>query len=179
MEDQSAQQPEQNNPKSSEKPGLIIAIVIIVAIAAFAFSQKGNNQNEVKDDESTMENKGQESTESMEPSMQTTPPVNTTIESDQSMMTGEVKTFTVSGSNFAFSPKEIKVKKGDKVKIMFKNTGGTHNWVLDEFSAKTAEIEDGESAEVTFTADKSGTFEFYCSVGSHRAMGMKGNLIVE
>jgi plastocyanin len=115
----------------------------------------------------------------MEPSMQTTPPVNTTIESDQSMMTGEVKTFTVSGSNFSFSPKEIKVKKEDKVKIMFKNTGGTHNWVLDEFSAKTAEIEDGESAEVTFTADKSGTFEFYCSVGSHRAMGMKGNLIVE
>ena len=179
MEDQPTQQPEQNNPKSAAKPGLIIAIVIIVAIAAFAFSQKGSDQSELKNDGATMENKGEESTESMEPSTQTTPPANTIIESDQSMMTGEVKTFTVSGSNFAFSPKEIKVKKGDKIKVIFKNTGGTHDWVLDEFSVRTAQIKDGESAEVSFIADKAGTFEFYCSVGSHRAMGMKGSLIVE
>ncbi len=179
MEDQQIKQPEQNNPKSSAKPGLIIAIVIIVAIAAFAFSQKGSDQSELKNDGAMMENESQEKTDSIEPSTQTTPPADAMMESGQSMMTGEVKTFTVSGSKFAFSPKEIKVKKGDKVKIIFKNSGGFHDFVLDEFSVKTAQIKDGESAEVSFTADKTGTFEFYCSVGSHRAMGMKGNLIVE
>jgi plastocyanin len=28
-------------------------------------------------------------------------------------------------------------------------------------------------------ADKKGTFEYYCSVGQHRALGMKGKLVVE
>ena len=32
---------------------------------------------------------------------------------------------------------------------------------------------------VEFTVDKTGTFEYYCSVGQHRANGMVGNLIVE
>ncbi len=32
---------------------------------------------------------------------------------------------------------------------------------------------------VEFTADKKGTFEYYCSVGEHRVNGMKGKFIVE
>lgn len=32
---------------------------------------------------------------------------------------------------------------------------------------------------VTFVADTLGTFEYYCSVGNHRAQGMVGNLVVE
>jgi hypothetical protein len=37
----------------------------------------------------------------------------------------------------------------------------------------------GASDVVEFTADKAGTFEYYCSVGNHRAMGMKGTLTVK
>src|SRR3990167_9256749 len=37
----------------------------------------------------------------------------------------------------------------------------------------------GQSASVEFTADKAGGFEYYCSVGTHRAMGMVGAFIVE
>lgn len=90
-----------------------------------------------------------------------------------------VKTFNVSGSNFNFSVTEMRVKKGDKVKVVFKNVDGFHDWVIDEFNAKTPRIQAGQTAEVEFIADKVGTFEYYCSVGSHRANGMKGNLIVE
>ena len=90
-----------------------------------------------------------------------------------------VKEFTVFASNFKFSVGEIKVKKGDKVRIIFKNENGTHDWVLDEFNVKTKRVPAGESDTVEFVADKTGTFEYYCSVGSHRQMGMKGNLIVE
>jgi len=105
-------------------------------------------------------------------------PTSSTIQPSGSMQQA-VKEFTVIGSNFAFAPNELKVKKGDTVKITFKNSGGMHDFVLDEFKAKTDIIKSGEQAEVTFIADKAGSFEYYCSVGNHRAMGMKGTLIVE
>lgn len=102
-----------------------------------------------------------------------------TIEPSGSAMKGEVKEFTVVSKGLNFTPTEIKVKKGDKVKITYKNTLGTHSWTLDEFNAATKTISAGESETITFTADKAGTFEFYCSVNNHRAMGMKGTLVVE
>lgn len=91
---------------------------------------------------------------------------------------GAVKEFTLEGTSFAFSKKELKVKKGDTVKIIFNNKEGFHDWVIDEFSANTKKIGAGQSDTIQFVADKVGTFEYYCSVGSHRANGMKGNLIV-
>jgi len=95
------------------------------------------------------------------------------------MEKGETKEFTVTGKNFSFSPSTIRVKKGDTVKITFKNTGGFHDFKIDEFDVKTAQIQDGQSETVTFVADKAGTFDYYCSVGQHRANGMEGKLIVE
>ena len=32
---------------------------------------------------------------------------------------------------------------------------------------------------VTVVSDKTGSFEYYCSVGTHRQMGMKGTLTVK
>jgi plastocyanin len=90
-----------------------------------------------------------------------------------------VKEFTVTGSSFNFSPKVITVKKGDTVKINFVNSGGMHDWRIDEFNASTKVINGGQTDSVTFLADKAGSFEYYCSVGTHRQMGMKGTLIVE
>jgi len=87
--------------------------------------------------------------------------------------------FTVTGSNFKFDLTEIKVKQGDKVRVTFVNQSGTHDWKLDEFSAKTKILSSGQSETVEFVANKKGTFEYYCSIGEHRVMGMKGNLIVE
>jgi plastocyanin len=92
---------------------------------------------------------------------------------------GQVKEITVTGSAFKFDPSTITVKKGDKVKITFKNSGGTHDFVIDELNVKTPIIQGGAEAVVEFTADQEGSFEYYCSVGNHRAMGMKGTLVVE
>ena len=85
----------------------------------------------------------------------------------------------VSAKPFSFTPNEVRVKQGQKVQINFTNEQGTHDWVLDEFNVRTPVIQAGQKSSVTFVADKKGTFEYYCSVGSHRANGMKGNLIVE
>jgi plastocyanin len=90
-----------------------------------------------------------------------------------------VNEITVNGGSFYFKPNEIHVKKGQKVKITLKNDGGLHDFVIDELHVKSDRIKSGESTIIEFTPDKTGTFEYYCSVGNHRQMGMKGNLIVE
>lgn len=92
---------------------------------------------------------------------------------------GTVKTFNVTGKAFSFTPSEIKVKKGDTVKIVFTNQQGSHDWVVDEFSARTKVLSSGQTETIQFVANKTGTFEYYCSVGTHRQLGMKGKLIVE
>lgn len=90
-----------------------------------------------------------------------------------------VKEFTITGENFRFSLSEMKVRKGDTVRVTFKSTSGFHNWTIDEFHAATKQLTAGEQETVKFVADKAGVFEYYCSVGTHRQMGMKGTLIVE
>ena len=98
----------------------------------------------------------------------------TTIGEDEDM-----QFFEVTGGMFYFDPNEIRVKAGDTVKIVFTSAEGMHDWRLDEFAAQTEITNVGETTEVTFVADTAGSYEFYCNVGNHRAMGMVGTLIVE
>jgi plastocyanin len=100
-------------------------------------------------------------------------------ETDESAMTPEVKEFNVSGKNFSFEPALITVKKGDTVKITFDNTAGFHDFKIDEFSVATTQASSPDSQTVEFIAGKTGDFEYYCSVGNHRAQGMVGVLRVE
>ncbi len=93
--------------------------------------------------------------------------------------TSPIKEFTVTGNNFSFTPSVMTVKKGDKVKITFKNANGFHDFKLDEFDVATQRIQAGGEEKVEFLAYKTGTFEYYCSVGDHRAKGMRGTLKVE
>ncbi len=89
------------------------------------------------------------------------------------------RSIEVEGGMFYYKPNEIKVKAGEKVTITFKNVEGVHDFVIDELNVKTQKIKSGETETVEFTPENPGSYEFYCSVGNHRAMGMKGTLIVE
>lgn len=100
-------------------------------------------------------------------------------ESAPAMMDGGVQDITVTGSSFTFAPAAFTVKKGQKVRLTFKNSGGNHDFVVDELGVSTKLLKSGEEQMVEFTPDKSGSFEFYCSVGNHRAMGMKGIITVQ
>lgn len=86
---------------------------------------------------------------------------------------------TVKANEFSYDVKEITVKKGEPVTITLVNEEGMHDLLIDEFNVKTKELGAGEEETITFTPDKAGTFEYYCSVGEHRKMGMVGKLIVE
>ena len=89
------------------------------------------------------------------------------------------KTFEISGVDYAFDITQIKVKQGDSVTINFKSADGFHDFIIDEFNARTERVKTGNTTSITFIANKKGTFEYYCSVGSHRVNGMTGTLMVE
>jgi plastocyanin len=89
-----------------------------------------------------------------------------------------VKTFDISAGNYFFTPKTISVNKGDTVQLVVTNSGGFHDLKIDEFNVATPRMNTGDTQTVTFVADKTGTFQYYCSVGDHRAMGMWGTITV-
>lgn len=98
---------------------------------------------------------------------------------NQATKSADAKEYIVEGSNYTFSPVALTVKKGEKTRIVLKNTGGMHDFVVDELQIRTAVINDGKEDFIEFTPDTAGSFEFYCSVGNHRAMGMKGTIVVQ
>jgi plastocyanin len=96
------------------------------------------------------------------------------------------KVFVVTGgAGFTFNidgqiNPDMIVNQGDLVRIEFTNDDAMpHDWVLDEFNAKTEIIQRGGSTFVEFVASEAGMFEYYCNVGQHRANGMKGSFIVQ
>jgi plastocyanin len=82
---------------------------------------------------------------------------------------GNVREFKVMGSDFMFSPGQMKVKQGETVRIIFHNIDGLHDFKIDEYNVATQFLEEGTTQ----------TVEYYCSVMSHRQQGMVGKLIVE
>ena len=96
-----------------------------------------------------------------------------------SVPAGPVKEFTVNGSSFAFDPAIITVDKGDTVKITLIDDDGRHDLVVDGYNVSTNTLSEGGSDTIQFVADKTGSFEYYCSVANHRDLGMKGTLVVQ
>lgn len=153
---------------------LIIGVIVILVIIGVGWFLMRNQMTPSMPTETT---------EQMIPPTDSTTEESTStgvMESTESLLTdSSVKEFTVTGSNFKFDTPEIKVKEGDTVKITFKNSGGFHDFVIDEFNVKTKQTEGPTEETVTFVADKPGEYEFYCSVGQHKQMGMRGAFIVE
>ncbi|MCH8049423.1 cupredoxin domain-containing protein [Patescibacteria group bacterium] len=84
---------------------------------------------------------------------------------------------SIKDGSFFFSPSTITVKAGQEVQVTFVSHSGTHNFDIDEINLHET-ISQGKV--ITFTAPSTpGNYAFYCSVGSHRAFGMVGTLIVE
>ena len=89
------------------------------------------------------------------------------------------------GRNFVYADEEgnsnpdVFVSQGDVVRVEYTTESGFHDFVIDAFG-RTAVVQASDGTQVLeFVADQAGTFEYYCSVGSHRAQGMSGSFIVE
>ncbi len=144
-----------------------VAAVIGVGVAVFAFKQNIRDAGEEIAQTGLVE--GAQITTEETAETEVIPASNST----------EVRIVNIEGGAFYFKPNEIRAKAGEKINIVFANAGGIHDFVIDELSVQSTKIKDGETTEVEFTPQIPGTFEFYCSIGNHRAMGMKGTLVVE
>ncbi len=85
------------------------------------------------------------------------------------------RTINMVSGNFFFSPNNMKLVKGEKVKINFQNTG-IHTFTIDELGVNVRLT--GRSGQVEFTPNKAGKFRYYCAIPGHAEAGMIGGLEV-
>ena len=116
----------------------------------------------------------------VKPSPTPTTATTTATEPGRTLDTPEVKEITIEGKEYSYAPASITVTYGEKILLTFKNMGRlAHNLTIDELKVSTKTVAGGQSDTVEFTADKSGTFNFYCSIGTHRNLGMEGEMEVK
>lgn len=91
-----------------------------------------------------------------------------------------VKVFDITARQWEFEPSTIVVKKGDEVKLNISSVDVTHGFSLPEFDINNVHLVPDTTSFITFTADKTGSFTFSCSVfcGSGHS-NMDGILIVQ
>ncbi len=90
-----------------------------------------------------------------------------------------VREFTVSGFEYGFDPAELSANRGDRVRLVFRNTGTIeHDWTIPDWDVSTPVIGPGEEAVVEFTVRQSGTIRYICTVPGHSELGMNGTLRV-
>lgn len=99
-------------------------------------------------------------------------------ETSSAMTDTNVKVVDMEAGSFYYKPSVIEVVKGQKIKIVMKSVSMMHDFVIDELGVKLPIVKNGDTGTVEFTADKIGTFEYYCSVGQHRANGQVGKITI-
>lgn len=99
--------------------------------------------------------------------------------SDPKLYARKLKVFKVVAYQFAYSPKQIVVKKGDIVRIILTSRDVPHGFYIKEYGINAKAIK-GKNRVIEFIANKVGRFKIICSVycgtGHHK---MQGSLVVK
>jgi len=73
------------------------------------------------------------------------------------------RTFEIDARQYAYSPSELRVSQGDTVTIRLVSADVVHGLYVDGYNV-SVEADPGQTATLTFTADKAGSFRFRCNV---------------
>jgi cytochrome c oxidase subunit 2 len=131
---------------------LLIGLVLLIILGIVFFSKNQNNQS---------------SSISVSPTSST----QTTAKM--------VKEITVMAKQWQFEPAEIRVKQGDKVRLVIESVDVEHGFALPSFNINE-KLMPGKKMTVEFVADKKGEFPFFCNVYCGQGHSeMNGKLIVE
>jgi uncharacterized cupredoxin-like copper-binding protein len=87
----------------------------------------------------------------------------------------------ISETEFKLDPSSAKVDKAGKATFKVTNNGKIVHALEVEGPGEEAEtdsIDPGKSATLTVDLSKAGTYEMYCPIGNHKAMGMEGKVVV-
>jgi len=148
---------------------IVIVIVVVFVIGGYFFI---SNQ---KSSTPTVE-----SQKNLPQNMTVTPQTSVQNMDEKTVQDGNIKNFTIDGTEFSYTPSTISASVGDFVHLVFENKGTVpHNLSIPDLGVKTKTIEPGKTDFVDFTASKAGTYSFYCTVDSHKDKGMVGTFIVK
>jgi plastocyanin len=88
---------------------------------------------------------------------------------------------TVTGTDYKFDPANVTVKVNQPATVTLRNTSTqVHDWTVQGLDkAVTGQAAGGQSATITFTPTKTGTFKVICNQPGHEQLGMVGQLIVQ
>jgi heme/copper-type cytochrome/quinol oxidase subunit 2 len=75
----------------------------------------------------------------------------------------QTHSIVINARAFAFEPSILRVHRGDTVQLHLESLDATHGLFIDGYNVDI-QAEPGKSADVTFVADRAGTFKFRCSV---------------
>lgn len=142
------------------KVAIIVIVLVVIAGAAYLFTTQNPTSKNSESNESMMEETIEETSEMVD-------------DADT-----DIVTIDMTGENFRFSEDEISVQAGQTVRVVLTANDMQHDFVIDELDVKSDIAATGETVEVEFTPTEAGEYEFYCSVGQHRANGMVGTLTV-
>ncbi len=96
---------------------------------------------------------------------------------------GQKVNVEMQASNFAFNPNVITAQKGDTLILNVKNTSGEkHNITVKNPSGDVIADKDilrDQTITVEVPLPTAGVYPFYCDVGPHAALGMKGRIEVK
>ncbi len=73
------------------------------------------------------------------------------------------RTFHIDASRFEYSPAVLTVNPGDRVTIELTATDVVHGLSIDGYNLATT-ADPGQTARLTFVADRQGSFRFRCTV---------------
>jgi uncharacterized cupredoxin-like copper-binding protein len=94
---------------------------------------------------------------------------------------GGGQTIQVKESEYKLTPSSFTVAKPGTVTFRVTNAGSIGHALEVEGNGveeKTSTISPGSSAKLTVDLSKNGTYEVYCPIDGHRAMGMEAKLVV-
>jgi heme/copper-type cytochrome/quinol oxidase subunit 2 len=80
-----------------------------------------------------------------------------------SSMTRRERVFKINAYQFAYSPSELHVHRGDTVTIQLISTDVVHGLYVDDYGV-SIQGDPGQTATLSFVANKSGSFRFRCNV---------------
>jgi len=76
---------------------------------------------------------------------------------------GRARTIRVEARQFAFNPAKIKVRPGEKITLELVAMDVAHGLYVEGYDLEV-HAEPGQTARLTFVADRPGTFRFRCAV---------------
>ena len=81
--------------------------------------------------------------------------------------------------NWAFSPANISVRKGEKVTLRIIGEEGVHGFAVPDFGINKT-VRPGEVVSVDLPTDATGSYRFFCSVQCGQGhIDMNGEIIIE